>query len=245
MSRHTIIPNRVWVSDTERTERSILARMKTRTLYADLGCVFKGGSSELLNGIARLAVLYEDLRIEIAELRRLQHEHDKKVSELPEYRVIYFLRRALTSVFEFRRGLTLVRKSDGFKQAEARLSETDRDSIAFADTYLQQHWPQVKDFRNEFGAHMQAAGVKFATANLDGTIGGITWNFASDGLPMGLECDFAGQIVVGAMMSKLPTSTDMKDEAQKALQIIIESFVPVQAAMCGLVHAFLWDRFGT
>jgi hypothetical protein len=92
---------------------------------------------------------------------------------------------------------------------------------------------------------MQAGGVKFATANLDGAIGGITWNHASDGLPMGLECDFAGQIVVGAMTSKLPTSTDTKGEARKALQVIIDSFVHVQAAMCALVHAFLWDRFGS
>jgi hypothetical protein len=61
---------------------------------------------------------------------------------------------------------------------------------------------------------------------------------------MGLECDFAGQIVVGAISSKLPANTDVQAEAQNALGVIIDGFVHVQAAMCALAHAFLWDRFG-
>jgi hypothetical protein len=189
-------------------------------------------------------VLYEDLRIEIAELRAIKKEHDQTGAPLPEYRVIYFLRRALTTIFEFRRGLTVVRKSPEFKQAAASLIAMDSSYIALADRYLQQHWQQIKDFRNEFGAHLQEAGVRFATTNLAGASGSITWNHASDGLPMGLECDFAGQVVVGAISSKLPANTDVQAEAQKALGVIIDGFVHVQAAMCALAHAFLWDRFG-
>jgi hypothetical protein len=36
--------------------------------------VFKGGQSGLFNGIARLPVLYEDLRLEMEELRILHEE---------------------------------------------------------------------------------------------------------------------------------------------------------------------------
>jgi hypothetical protein len=57
------------------------------------GQVFKGGTSELLNGIARMAVLYEDLRIEIAELRTIQKEHEQTGAPLPDYCVTYYLRR--------------------------------------------------------------------------------------------------------------------------------------------------------
>jgi hypothetical protein len=34
------------------------------TRVGNLGCVFRDGKSELLVGIARLSVLYEDLRLE-------------------------------------------------------------------------------------------------------------------------------------------------------------------------------------
>jgi len=43
--------------------------MSTITRFGNLARVFKDGDSELLNGIARLSVLYEDLRLEIEELR--------------------------------------------------------------------------------------------------------------------------------------------------------------------------------
>lgn len=162
-----------------------MGRATTRTRYAELGRVFKHGVSELLNGVARLAAIYEDLRIEIGELRRIQFQYEESGSILPEYRTIYFLRRGLASVFEFRRALTLVRKSEEFKNAEAGLTETDRQFIVNADIYLQEHWQQIKDLRNEFGAHMQAEGVQFATANVGTVVGGITWNHNSDGLPMG------------------------------------------------------------
>jgi hypothetical protein len=189
-------------------------------------------------------VLYEDLRIEIAELRTIQLEYERTGAPLPDYRVIYFLRRALTTIFEFGRALTIVRRCPEFKRSEARLATIDSSYITTADRYLQEHWRQIKDFRNEFGAHIQAKGVQFATSNLAGSLGSITWNSASDGLPMGLECDFAGQIVVGTIASKLPGSTDVHAELQKALAVIIDGFVHAQAAMCALAHAFLWDRFG-
>ena len=186
-------------------------------------------------------MLYEDLRLEIRELRAIDEAYRATGKPIPEFRVIYFLRRALGTLCEFRRGLTAVRICAEFKDAKSGLNVLDARSIASADTFLQKNWQQIKDFRNEFGAHMQEAGVRFAAKNLDGIIGSITWNHGSN---MGLECDFAAQIVAGAIVSKLPPSSDPKAEASKALQTVIEAFVHVQAAMCALAHAFLWTRFG-
>lgn len=221
-----------------------LAKSTTKTRFGDLGYVFKQGTSDLLNHVARLAVVYEDLRIEIAELRAIQQSHNENGLPIPEYRTIYFLRRALASIVEFRGGLTRVRSNPDFKQAEGSMPKIASEHLLDAERHLNQHWNQIKDLRNELGAHVQAEGVNFATTNLAGAVGSITWNFASDGLPMGLECNFAGQIVAGSITSKLPRGGDMLAEAQKALDVIISSFVHVQAAMCGLALSFLWDRFG-
>ncbi len=46
--------------------------LRTITRVAGLKMVFKGGESELLNGICRLAILDEDLRLEMNEFHRLQ-----------------------------------------------------------------------------------------------------------------------------------------------------------------------------
>ena len=83
----------------------------TITRFGKLGVILGGGQSDLLNAVARLSVLYEDLRLEMNELNDLY----RGVIELREpdkhYRVIYFVRRALATLTEFRRGLTAVRVS--------------------------------------------------------------------------------------------------------------------------------------
>src|SRR5579884_1791125 len=168
---------------------AIMSRIKTTTRFADLGRVFKSGESMMLTSIARLAVLYEDLRLEITELRTIHAMHGATEAPIPDYRAIYFLRRAINTLDEFRRGLTAVRKYDEFKQAERNLTSLDANSILSADRFLQKNLKQINDFRNEFGAHIQEQGVRFAVENLGGAVGSITWNSALDGL-MGLECGF-------------------------------------------------------
>lgn len=58
-------------------------RAATKTRFADLGSVVKGGTSDLPNHIARLAVVYEDPRIEIAELRSIQQKQEETGLPVP------------------------------------------------------------------------------------------------------------------------------------------------------------------
>jgi hypothetical protein len=217
----------------------------TTSRFGELSRVFKGGQSELLNAIGRLSVLYEDLRLEMGEFRIL---HGKViVANEPdmEYRVMYFLRRALATLIEFRGGLTTVTKTHEFKAAKAGLSELDARSIGDADKHLQTNWPRIKELRNEFAGHSQMPGVEFALSKFSNETGRVTWHRGvDDGWTMGLECDFAGQILAGAISSKLQGGTDVRTELRNALEIITPGYVHAQAAMCALVHAFLWGRFG-
>ena len=218
--------------------------MSTITRFGNLARVFKDGDSELLNGIARLSVLYEDLRLEIEELRVSHGKGDENRDPGDEYRVIYFLRRALVTLTEFRSGLTTIRMTREFKLAQGHLQADDSRYIAQADKYLQQHGPKIKELRDALGGHVLLPGIEFATRHFSDVIGRVTWNRAPDGWAMGLECDFAGQVVAGAISSKLQADTDVRTELTIALGIISEGFIHAQAAMLALVHAFLWDRFG-
>src|SRR5262249_31273982 len=84
----------------------------------------------------------------------------------------------------------------------------------------------------------------FALSHFKEEVGHVTWNRNSDGWTMKLECDFAWQILAGAISSRLQAGTDVRLELHKALDILSKGFIHAQAAMCALVHAFLWDSFG-
>jgi hypothetical protein len=215
-----------------------------RTRFAELVKVFRAGQSELLNGIARLAILYEDLRLEIREFKTIH----RSVIELGEpdwdYRLSYFLRRSLATLVEFRGALTVVKRTEEFKKARPGLSALDAKLIAEADKFLQQHWPRIKELRNEFAGHISADAVDFALKNLTNEVGKVTWNPGSDTWTGGVECDFAGVVVAGVISSKLQDGGDVRAELRKALDIMSQGFNHAQAAMVALVHAFLWDRFG-
>lgn len=208
----------------------------------NLGRVFRDGESELLVGIARLSVLYEDLRLEIDALRAVNAKPEEERTSADEYRVMYFLRRALSTLIEFRGGLTTVCVTSEFKSAT--LSAMDEGYIARADQFLQAHFAKLKDLRNEFGGHVKLTGVRFATEHFSNVVGSVTWNRDMEGWSLGLECDYAGHVVAGAISSKLTAGTDIRTELRTALTIISDGFVHAPAAMVALVHAFLWERFG-
>jgi hypothetical protein len=241
---------RILLSDSvePETEAETINLMAHGTIsrIGDLSRVFKGGNSELMNGIARLCVLYEDLRLEMSEFKIL---HGKVIVDREpgmEYRVMYFLRRALATLIEFRGGLTTVLKTAEFKAAKDGLSGLDARSINDADTYLQKNWSLIKKLRNEFAGHVQMSGVEFAISKFSNETGRVTWHRGlGDGWTMGLECDFAGKILAGAIGKELQAGADAQTELRKALEVITPGYTHAQAAMCALVHAFLWDRFGS
>ena len=214
--------------------------MRTTTRASELRRVFEGGQSELLNGIARLAIVYEDLRLEMKEFQRL---HQLVIQDgLPDVdnRVPYVLRRALETLVEFGRGLNVLRKTVEFKSAS--LSAMDEKYITEADKFIQQNWARLKDLRNEFGGHIQPGAVDYAIRHLTNEVGSVTWNPDPDVWTVGIECDFAAVLLAGVISSKC--QGDVLEEFRRALEILSHGFNHAQFAMVALVHAFLWESFG-
>jgi hypothetical protein len=159
--------------------------MASKTRFGNLGRVFKEGESELLIGIARLSVLFEDLRLELDALRAVQDKPEAERTSDDQYRVMYFLRRSLSTLIEFRGGLTTVRLTAEYKQAS--LTPMDDGYINRAEQFLQQHWDRLKELRNEFGGHLQLPGIRFATQHLSDVVGSVTWQRPTDDDPGGLS----------------------------------------------------------
>jgi hypothetical protein len=216
--------------------------MKSVTRIGELSAIFQGGESKLLNGIARLSIFYEDLQLEMSEFRELHRRRMEDHEDGLDYRLLYFLRRALATLVEFRGALTRVKQTDEFKKAD--LTDIDARFIADADRFLQQNWATIKELRNEFAGHIQGPAVEFATKNLTDQVGGVTWRPDHTGWRTGIECEFAGVILAGVISSKLQAGGDVEAEFSKAFAVISEGFNLARFAMVALVHAFLWDRFG-
>jgi len=217
---------------------------KSITRHGNLGAVFKEGNSVLLNGIARLCILYEDIRLELTQLRQIQKRRDAgEVLDGDDFQVTYFLRRALVTLVEFRRALTRIRGTQEFKQAVAFHSKIEKDELLPVEQFFQQHEASIKAFRNEFGGHLQDESVKFATGHVSDVSGKITMNLGCDGWTMGLECDFVSHLMAGVITSKLAGKDHMK-ELREAIEMIAVAFGHVQVATVALVYTFLWDRFG-
>ena len=213
------------------------------TRFGNLGVVFGEGRSELLREIARLCMLYEDLRLEIEELRVI-HDRQGEPNEGDEFRVAYFVRRALVTLIEFRRVLTAIRGTEEFKRSLPSIARFEAEDILPVAQYFEQNGQRLKDLRNEFGGHVQPAAVRFATEHLSDAVGKVTMNSLSQGWSLGLECHFAANLVAGAISSKMSTGADVLQELRTAIDIISNGFIRVQAATAALVYCFLWDRFG-
>jgi len=220
--------------------------MASITRFGRLDKAFGYGSSELLNRLARLSVLFEDFRIEWYALRG-----DVSFGDLDtigsKYRAIYFLRRSLVTLNEFQGGLTQLQITDEFKRAKSSLSKMDADEITAANLFFQQNSDRMKEFRNELGGHLKLAGIEFATAHFTSDVSGkIEWNtHKSDDHCLSLELHYANEIVAGAISSRLQGRKDLVEELREALEFIMQGYVHVQGSMYALTHAFLWDRFGT
>ena len=224
------------------TEGSVGVRRISRV--AELRSVFRDGQSELLNCVARLAILYEDLRLEIKEFQGLHRIVIELGEDDEDNRAVYFLRRALETLVEFGSGLNMLRRTDEFKKAAPGLTALDAKYIADADKFIQQNWTRIKELRNEFAGHIQAEAVTFAVKHLTTEVGKVTRNPDPDAWTVGIECHFAGILMAGVLSSTVESDGDVREELRKAIEVMSQGFNHVQGAMAALVHAFLWDSFG-
>jgi hypothetical protein len=216
----------------------------TTARFANLGRVFKGGESDLLNQVACLCVLYEDLRVELNGLKTGQERLGDLDTLGWQYRFFYFLRRSLVTLSEFRGALTRIGMSPEFKDAKHALSPRHRKHIADADRFFQDHADLLKDLRNDLGGHLKHDAVKFATGHLDNAIGKALWNSSPEGEILALELHFATDVVCQALCSKFVEGDDPTTELHRITEIVFAGFLHVQAAMYSIGRAFLWDEFG-
>jgi hypothetical protein len=215
--------------------------MRTRSRSTDISRLFGGGTSQLLNGIARLSVLYEDFRVEHEALAKMA----KMVrDDVHRYRLFYFIRRSIATMNEFQAGLTYLAQMPDFKAARPSLSVVNRKCFDDAKRYLAKSHGLIKAWRDNLGGHFPHAAAEAACRNLPpGSVGTVRWN-RGEGVVLGLELAYAEHLIVAAMGKQLPGVHDAQKEMSEALETIMDAYLHIQKATYALVNHFLWPKFG-
>lgn len=232
-----------------------MAYASSRTRFASLQKVFAQGRSPLLDLIAQMSVLYEDLRIENFALTA-DNEEVKRLDYLDSrYRVHYFLRRSMVTLLEFRGSLLQLSKTREFKAesfatfhpdaSAARKANRDlfgivTDALKFFDA----HHKILKDLRNAVGGHFSAEAAASATVNVDpGAVGKLEIKFDALGKGGGPKLFFAGELAATAFTRRLPGVKPRPEEIKDAIVMMRDGYAHATRSMHALIILFLWERF--
>ncbi len=159
---------------SRRPARSLLRHAKLRKL-------FPGGLDKITNSrIARLRVLFEDLRIEITGVclpgpsledpRGLAARFDVAGHKL---RKLYFLRRSIATCRDFAEAIRLLDQASGFKDLFVRFppegQTTWRESVTYFGRQEEEFWKRI---RNDVGGHFGSEAAEFAVQSFLPDAGG-------------------------------------------------------------------------
>ncbi len=118
---------------------------------ATLGKLLHGQDKMIHAHIARLAVLYKDLRIEVHEIVEPSVPLLDATDE--RYCKNYFLRRCIATLVEFAETVRLLDECDVFKPIKKGLDKKIRPYWSGAVRFFRQHEPFLKKVRNDIGGH--------------------------------------------------------------------------------------------
>jgi hypothetical protein len=210
--------------------------MTTRIRVKEVSHAFPSDGTMLSCQTARLAVLYEDLRIEV---------HGTSADSIPvldvtsaSYRSVYFLRRSIASLVEVAEAVRLLDREPEFGVIKKSLDPIARRLWDRAVRFFGKRERFLEAVRNDIGGHFGQQAAEWAVKNVDtSAMGKIEVSEKT------IHLDFAGEIASAAMFRHLSGSTaDVK--LMNLLRIVRVGFRHTAHAAHCLAFTYLWNRFG-
>jgi len=157
---------------------------------------------------------------------------------------MYYIRRSMGSLMEFRGALNQVTADKEFKQHLPMLPPRIAEHIVEANRYFQANHELIKRLRNDFGGHVQIDYVRHATANFaPEETGKLEWS-SDNGAYWSLTIDLAANIITAGLAHTLQPQTDIIAALHEAINTIAKAYHHVQNSTFALVSQFLWKRMG-
>lgn len=217
--------------------------MRSATRMRQLRHVLPPSPRSLLHeNIARLAVLYEDLRIELtaasaSSIRKLDRVDSR-------YRRNYFLRKCIGTIVEFAEAIRLLDGSPEFKVIKSNFSTDILKYWTEGVKFFRKHERLLKSVRNDIGGHFGTNAAKYAVLNLDTeTIGKIEL-IDIGGAKARIHLYFAGEIAAVASLQHLVKGRTPSQKFANLLRLLVVSFRHSTRCVHSIVACYLWQRFG-
>lgn len=214
----------------------------SRTRFKSLRCVFSSDTpSQLHAQIARLFVLYEDLRIEMSGIV----EKDLKPLDNVDarYRVNYFLRRSIGTWREYAEAIRLLDAQPDFWPIKARFDPSEQQRWNKAVRFLRRYERFIKDIRNDIGGHFGSKAAEYAVANFRPDAIGKFEIFGYDSRTVEMRPMFVGEIAATALHRQL-SNTNANDRYKRMFRVIKVGWRHGTRCTQILALFHLWDRFG-
>jgi len=220
----------------------------TTTRFAQFWRVFPHrADSAFERSIARLCVLYEDLYLEVLGVSMEPNRLPLFEALGAHYRHIYFMRRAVATLLEFKQTVDQMSLTPEF-QAIVAHDSTSKDAHfvrdwAPAQQFFKKNGKLLKAVRDDVGGHF---GDEAATKALE-KIGDdfcvrIEVQSDVDGR-VRLLLPFATELAGTALLGHVPGG-NFEEQFQLLRDILVESTARVVGAVHYLVEAVLWQRMG-
>jgi hypothetical protein len=193
--------------------------------------------------MVRLAVLYEDLRIEMSAVA--SRAHFKTLDHLGDgYRRLYFIRRAIASMVEVRGAFERLDQLPEFQEMAKVLNPKEKSDWNAAVDFFSTHKAEFKQMRDDFGGHFQETTALYALENVDATaVGFITIRAGTKPDTAGPMLEFVQEIVSVAMV-KHKGEREWQDYYEETLRLLIAALKHLTRQVHILSYHYFWPRFG-
>ena len=215
--------------------------------------VFRSDHGEIIDAqIARLCVLYEDLRIEmmgmvkvIPELDILDSaiDHQDRPAMVGAYRYFYFMRRSIATISEFADALRHLNENPSFGLVSSTFDEYSKETWASAIAFFDKKTGLlIRSIRNDIGGHFgQPAAIESLKRLGKNTVGKM--ELFSVGNDVEIRLHFAGEIAVSALLRHLEDG-DIGNFKEILNDTIMEGYRHATRCVQALCGVWVWQRFG-
>ncbi len=155
--------------------------------------------SQLHEHIARLCVLYEDLRVEMAGITQEEIGPLEAISE-DKYRRNYFLRRSVATLREFAETYRLLSKCSDLQLLTKSFNQVAARRWERALSFFLKHESFFKLVRNDIGGHFGLNAAVYSLSTLGPTITGKIEYARYRDKGQGVKLHFASEIAARAYL---------------------------------------------
>jgi hypothetical protein len=196
---------------------------RTRTVPVNLYQTFGGDKRALNAAIARMTVLYEDLRIEI------KAASSDNLSELDKgsfnARRGYFIRRSIGTTYEFAECIRLLNKLPEFQTFKEEFDTADHEKWNSAVEFFREHERFIEQVRNDIGGHFGNKAALYAVANLShlDAPGLFQYHYDDEGAG-GLAFKFVEDIAAVALTRHKAKGESSKDFIERTFDLLVRAY---------------------